>query len=77
MTPLMSAHIAHTARDWRNISGEDVKVERISSAYYGFGSEMACHRLFAKYQSNGSYHNPKARIGYSVNRESWFFCLEA
>jgi hypothetical protein len=70
------AQIQRTARDWSDYAAEPVTVEQITSVLYGFGSELACLRIFAQYQSNGAYHNPRARVGYSENRASWYFSLE-
>jgi hypothetical protein len=56
--------------------GEDVTVEKIISTMYVFGSELACLRIFAKYNSNGRIHNPKIRKGYSEPRETHFISLE-
>lgn len=71
-----AAQIQRTARDWSNYAVEPVTVEQVASALYGFGSELACLRIFAKYNTNGAHHNPNARVGYSVNRSTWFFSLE-
>ena len=56
------------------ITREKMEVEYIKGAYYAYGSELACLRLFHKY--NLSAHNPKVRIGYSKNLETWYFELE-
>lgn len=55
---------------------EPVRVEQITASLYVFGSELACLRIFAKYNARGAAHCPKARVGYSTNMLSWFFVLE-
>lgn len=59
-----------------DIAKETVTVEKSKGAYYVFGSELACLRIFAKYQANGAVHNPKARVGYSPTFKTWYFFLE-
>lgn len=55
---------------------EKLTVELLGDTYYAFGSELACLRLFAKYNTNGASHNPKARVGYSQPKGSWYFSLD-
>lgn len=55
-------------------SQENMTVEYIKGAYYAYGSELACLRLFHRY--NLSSHNPKVRAGFSVNLKTWYFALE-
>ena len=55
---------------------EQVRVEQIGCCLYAFGSELACLRIFANYQTNGAYYNPKARVGFSVNLKEHYFSLE-
>jgi hypothetical protein len=38
------------ARDWKEYAQESVTVEQIGGAFYGFGSEMACLRIYHKYR---------------------------
>lgn len=65
-----------TASMMKEFAGEDVTIEHITSCVYAFGSELACLRIFAKYNANGATHNPNARVGYSDNRKTWYFVLE-
>jgi hypothetical protein len=60
----------------QEFAGEEVSVEKIGTATYVFGSELACLRIFAKYQTNGAIHNSKARVGFSKEFASWYFSLE-
>jgi hypothetical protein len=55
---------------------EPVVVDEIASALYVYGSELACLRIFAKYQTNGAFHNPAARVGYSKNMNTHYFVLD-
>jgi hypothetical protein len=57
--------------DWIRLSGEWMEVESIKGIHYGYGSELACLRLFHKYNS------PKVRVGYNKNLNSWFFSLDS
>ena len=50
---------------------EEVSVECIKGTLYAYGSELACLRIFAKYQPS-----TKARVGYSKNMNTWYFSLE-
>ena len=61
---------------FNNMAGEPVQLENVSGMLYVFGSELATLRIFAEYQSNGSVHNPKARVGYSVNLKLHYFSLD-
>lgn len=56
--------------------GLPVRIEMISGCLYVFASELACLRIFAKYNTNGKHYNPKAILGYSENLNSHYFCLE-
>ncbi len=67
---MTEAQKSRLQRDWNNISGEEVKVEKIGGAIYAFGSELAALRMFHKYNSKS------ARAEFSKPRNSWFFCLE-
>lgn len=64
------------AGDWSDWSKESVEVEYVKGTVYGFGSELAVLRLFAKYNSNGSVHVDNVRVGYSDNLNTWFFSLD-
>jgi len=77
MTDAMTdAQAARTTRMFAEIAREPVEMEKIRGTYYALGSELACLRIFAKYQANGTVHNPKARVGYSANKQRWFFALD-
>lgn len=52
----------------------EIVVELIGGAYYVFGSELDCLRLFAGY--NKVTRNVKTKTGYSPNRNSFYFSLE-
>jgi hypothetical protein len=60
----------------KEFAGEDITVEQITSCLYTFGSELACLRIFAKYNANGTVHNKNARVGYSDNLKTWYFALD-
>lgn len=72
------AYIARLSRDWTQYAGEPVKVEKIRGTYYGFGSELACLRIFKKYATGGSSAVAKgdARCNYSSNMKQWYFSLD-
>jgi len=72
----MNALESSVQNTFQEFAKEPISVQEIGGAFYGFGSELAVLRLFAKYQSNGKYHNPKATIGYSEPRKSHYFCLD-
>ena len=61
-------------RAWEALCDEPLKVEQLSGAIYAYGSELACLRLFYKYNKDG--HNPRTRADYSANRKTWFFRME-
>ena len=65
-----------TTKMMTEYAGEPITCEQIASALYVFGSELAVLRIFAKYNTNGAYPNPKARVLFSENRQSWAFSLE-
>ena len=73
---MTAAHIKRATAMMNEFAKETVTVEPLGSTLYAFGSELACLRIFAKYQSNGAAPNKKARIGHSKNRDTWFFSLE-
>lgn len=60
-----------------DIAKEPVTVEMVKGVTYGFGSELACLRIFAKYNTNGAAPDPKVRVGYSVNLASWFVSIDS
>lgn len=74
---LTQEQAARFAAMFGGIAKEAVTAAKIKSAYYVFGSELACLRIFAKYQANGAVHNPKARVGYSPTHKTWYFSLES
>lgn len=67
---------ARVTKEWSRYAKEPVRVERVGSAIYGFGSELAVLRLFAKFSANGAVHCKHSRVGFSSNLDSWYFSLE-
>lgn len=63
-------------RSMNAMAKEAVEVEQVGDVIYVWGSELATLRIFATYQTNGAYHNPKARVGYSKNLSKFYFVLE-
>ena len=61
---------------FNQFAGEAVEIEDVGGTIYVFGSELATLRIFAKYQANGSVHNPKARVGFSRNLDRFYFSLD-
>ncbi len=61
---------------FKQMAGEPVEAENVKGTIYVFGSELATLRIFAKYQANGSVHNPKARVGHSANLGKFYFALD-
>jgi len=72
----MTSRQSAIEKTFQEFAKEPLEVQEIGGAFYGFGSELGVLRLFAKYQSNGRYHNPRATIGYSKPRKSHYFCLD-
>ena len=71
----MTKHqIMRLTKDLSAIAGEQVSVSDIKGTYYAFGSELACLRLFHKY--NIAAHCPNTRAGYSDNLKTWYFSIE-
>ena len=67
------------ANDLSLIAKEEIDpsdVEQMGSTLYVFASELATLRIFAKYQTNGKIHNPKARVGFSKNTNTFYFALD-
>jgi hypothetical protein len=60
------------ASEWKRICREDVEVEDIKGALYGYCSELAALRLAYKYRGCGD----RVRAGYSENLQTWYFMLE-
>jgi hypothetical protein len=73
MTANQEARILATMKEF---AGEDMTIELITSCLYAFGSELACLRIFAKYNANGATFNQNVRVGYSKNLETWYFALD-
>lgn len=65
-----------TARDFSAMAKEPISAEQIKGIVYGFGSELGTLRIFAKYNTNGSYPNPRVRVGYSENMKTHYFSIE-
>lgn len=73
---MTEAQLARTLTMMKDYAKEDVTIEEIGGTnLYVFGSELATLRIFAKYQANGATCNPKARVGYSKNMQSYYFSL--
>jgi hypothetical protein len=70
---MTAAQQKRITRDLSEIAREPVEVEKISGTLYAFSSELACLRIFTKYNL---IHSPRARVGYSVNLERHFFSIE-
>lgn len=64
--------------DWAEYSGEKLNIEIVGSCVYGYGSELACLRIFHSYlkASAKTAEESKMRVEYSKNLKSWFFSLE-
>lgn len=62
---------------WKKIAGEQVKIEMIGGAFYGFGSELATLRLYMKYSNKGK-NNPgdKFDVGFSKNLKKHYFRMD-
>jgi len=73
---MTDAQATRTAAMFAEIAREPLDVEQIRGTVYALGSELACLRLLAKYHAKGTVHNPKARVGYSANKQRWFFALD-
>jgi len=67
----MNALETRCLKDWAEIAKEEIRVEQIKGAVYGFASELAVLRLLAKYRNAAN-----ARHGFSENLNSWYFSLE-
>ncbi len=66
--------LSRVERDWRKVAKENVEVEKIKGAIYGFGSELATLRLFYEYRY--SFALGKVNCGYSDNLRTHYFVLE-
>jgi hypothetical protein len=55
---------------------EKVTCEKIKGTLYVYGSELACLRIFAKFNGNGAFHNTAIRYGYSHNLKTHYFSLD-
>lgn len=73
MTPEQEQRIKAMMRE---TAKEEVTVQQVCDCLYTYGSELACLRIFAKYNTNGAYPNRNARVGFSENLKTWYFCLE-
>lgn len=58
-------------RDWTRYAKEPIEVEEIKDGRYAYGSELAMYRLHYVYRKCET-----ARVEYSANLGTWFFCLE-
>lgn len=66
--------LLRTKQDWEQYAKESVSVENIKGTIYGFGSELACLRLYYRYRH--SIKDGKVDVGFSKNMNSWYFSLE-
>lgn len=58
--------------EWTKVTKEEkIEVEILAGVRYAFGSELACLRLAYGYRGATNI-----RMGYSENRQTWYFCLE-
>ena len=74
---MTNAHLHRTASMLQGFAnGEPVTLEDMKGVLYVFGSELACLRIFAHYQSNGAIHNPYVRTGYSPTHQSCYCAIE-
>lgn len=67
-----ATQLARIEKEWNVLAGEKLKVQQTSGAYYAFGSELACLRLFFAYR----YSAAKATVAQSQNLNTWYFRLE-
>jgi hypothetical protein len=70
----MKMNIKNVKKFWSTISIDEINVENIGGAIYGFTTEIGALRLFREY--NKVIRNEKTDVGYSQNRETWYFRLE-
>lgn len=62
------------ADDLKRSAKEEITVEMIGAdTVYAFGSELACYRMYHPYRKLA---DNKAKIGFSGNRNSWFFMIQ-
>lgn len=73
---MTTAQAQRTEKMMAEFAKEPVVIEEIKSTLYVYGSELACLRIFAKYNSNGAAPNKKARVGYSENLKSFYCSLD-
>lgn len=60
-------------RDWTKLAGEDLIVEKIKGVFYAYGSELACLRLFYKFNQ---VNRTNSDCKYSENLGTWYFSLD-
>ena len=73
---MTESQLLRLQRDWEDAAKEPVKIEDMKGLACGLTTELGALRLLAYYTTNGRYHNPKIRVGFSVNLKSWYFSLE-
>jgi hypothetical protein len=66
--------INRVKKDWERMAQEPINVEYIKGTFYGYGSELACLKIFMKY--NIMERNFKTNTNYSGLAKSWYFRLE-
>lgn len=64
----MNANQLSRYEEYVEIAKEVITIEAIGGAEYVFGSELATLRLFKKM--------PDQKQGFSVNRNTFYFCVE-
>ena len=74
MMQATKVQIIRTERELSAIAKETMKVEQVGDSLYSYGSELACLRVFHKYNLNS--HNSKVRIGYSANLSTHYFVID-
>lgn len=73
MTPTQEASLLVSMT---KVAGESLSGRQIGTAFYFFGSELACLRVFANYNAYGAGHNEKVRTGYSKNLKTHYVSIE-
>ena len=66
---LSSASLRKFARAWSEYAKEPIRVEQVCGTLYGYGSELACLRIYYRYRHSGCTDHS---VGYSENLNTWF-----
>lgn len=67
--------VKRVKKDWENVAKEKIDVEKIGSAIYAFGSELAVLRIFHHYNVASGQQKVVGRVGNSKSK-GWNFALE-